>query len=135
MTISVIPGEISTFTVAIAILSGFILFFGYISMFLKERLFLSEACKKKKNNTTATHKWFFLHLLSLLVVAVLVGIIAGPLVTGGFDPNSWAEHDEITKQLTRCIIAIQVERKFIPLLSFVNQYIIKVMAVGIELPK
>ncbi|KAI8637299.1 Sodium/hydrogen exchanger family-domain-containing protein [Parasitella parasitica] len=94
MTINVIPGEISTFTIAIAILSGFILFFGYISMFLKERLFLSEA-----------------------LVAVIVGIIAGPLVTNGFNPYSWADHDEITKQLTRCIIAIQV------------------MAVGIELPK
>lgn len=45
MPIHVIPGEISTFTVAIAIISGFILFFGYVSMFLKERLFLSEACK------------------------------------------------------------------------------------------
>lgn len=45
MTINVIPGEISTFTIAIAILSGFILFFGYISMFLKEKLFLSEARK------------------------------------------------------------------------------------------
>ncbi|KAL7320139.1 Na+/H+ antiporter [Mucor circinelloides] len=94
MTINVIPGEISTFTIAIAILSGFILFFGYISMFLKEKLFLSEA-----------------------LVAVIVGIIAGPLVTNGFNPYSWADHDEITKQLTRCIIAIQV------------------MAVGIELPK
>ncbi|CEP16972.1 hypothetical protein [Parasitella parasitica] len=94
MTINVIPGEISTFTIAIAILSGFILFFGYISMFLKERLFLSEA-----------------------LVAVVVGIIAGPLVTNGFNPYSWADHDEITKQLTRCIIAVQV------------------MAVGIELPK
>ncbi|KAG1077953.1 hypothetical protein G6F42_024514 [Rhizopus arrhizus] len=93
MTINVIPGEISTFTIAIAILSGFILFFGYISMFLKEKLFLSEA-----------------------LVAVIVGIIAGPLVTNGFNPYSWADHDEITKQLTRCIIAIQV------------------MAVGIELP-
>ncbi|KAL9544259.1 hypothetical protein MBANPS3_007719 [Mucor bainieri] len=51
------------------------------------------------------------------VVAVIVGIIAGPLVTNGFNPYSWADHDEITKQLTRCIIAIQV------------------MAVGIELPK
>ncbi|KAI8063723.1 Cation/H+ exchanger, partial [Gilbertella persicaria] len=63
-------------------------------MFLKERLFLSEA-----------------------LVAVIVGIIAGPLVTNGFNPYSWEYHDEITKQLTRCIIAIQV------------------MAVGIELPK
>ncbi|KAI8348848.1 Sodium/hydrogen exchanger family-domain-containing protein [Choanephora cucurbitarum] len=94
MPIHVIPGEISTFTIAIAILSGFILFFGYVSMFLKEKLFLSEA-----------------------LVAVVVGIIAGPLVSNGFNPYAWDHHDEITKQLTRCIIAIQV------------------MAVGIELPK
>jgi hypothetical protein len=43
------------------------------------------------------------------VVAVIVGIIAGPLVTNGFNPYSWQDHDEITKQLTRCIIAIQVQ--------------------------
>lgn len=48
MVLAIIPGEFSTFTIAIAILSGFILFFGYVSMFLKERCFLSEACKKKK---------------------------------------------------------------------------------------
>ncbi|KAI9305084.1 Cation/H+ exchanger, partial [Cunninghamella echinulata] len=63
-------------------------------MFIKERLFLSEA-----------------------FVALFVGIIAGPLVSGGFDPYSWDNHDTITKELTRCVIAIQV------------------MAVGIELPK
>ncbi|KAG0164700.1 hypothetical protein DFQ28_009919 [Apophysomyces sp. BC1034] len=92
--ISLIPGEFSPFTIAIAILSGFILLFGYVSMFVKEKMFLSEA-----------------------FVALFVGIIAGPLVSGGFDPYSWQNADEITKQLTRCIIAIQV------------------MAVGIELPK
>ena len=42
------------------------------------------------------------------VVAVIVGIIAGPLVTNGFNPYSWENPDEITKQLTRCILAIQV---------------------------
>ncbi|KAG0798114.1 hypothetical protein G6F22_004541 [Rhizopus arrhizus] len=63
-------------------------------MFLKERCFLSEA-----------------------FVALIVGIIAGPLVSNGFSPLSWDDHDEITKELTRCILAIQV------------------MAVGIELPK
>ncbi|OBZ84443.1 putative Na(+)/H(+) antiporter C3A11.09 [Choanephora cucurbitarum] len=88
------PGEFSTFTIAIAILSGFILFFGYVSMFIKERCFLSEA-----------------------FVALIVGIIAGPLVANGFNPHSWNDTDEITKELTRCILAIQV------------------MAVGIELPK
>ncbi|KAI8882354.1 hypothetical protein K501DRAFT_221365 [Backusella circina FSU 941] len=63
-------------------------------MFVKERCFLSEA-----------------------FVALIVGIIAGPLVSNGFDPNSWDDHSEITKELTRCILAIQV------------------MAVGIDLPK
>ncbi|KAI7858463.1 Cation/H+ exchanger, partial [Circinella umbellata] len=94
MPVNLIPGEFSPFTIAVAVLSGFIVFFGYISMFLKERLFLSEA-----------------------FVALLVGIIAGPLVSGGINPYVWDDNDEITKQLTRCIIAIQV------------------MAVGIELPK
>ncbi|KAI9243462.1 Cation/H+ exchanger, partial [Sporodiniella umbellata] len=94
MTLHIIPGELSTFTIAIAILSGFILIFGYVSMFLKEKCFLSEA-----------------------LVALIVGIIAGPLVANGFSPLSWKEHDVITKELTRCILAIQV------------------MAVGIELPK
>ncbi|KAI9315659.1 Cation/H+ exchanger, partial [Dichotomocladium elegans] len=64
-------------------------------MFIKERLFLSEA-----------------------FVAVIVGIIAGPLVSNGINPCVWENSDEVTKQLTRCVIAIQV-----------------VMAVGIELPK
>ncbi|KAF7721326.1 hypothetical protein EC973_004870 [Apophysomyces ossiformis] len=94
MGLSLIPGEFSPFTIAIAILSGFIVFFGYVSMFIKEKMFISEA-----------------------FVALFVGVIAGPLVSNGFDPYSWQDHDEITKQLTRCIIAIQV------------------MAVGIELPK
>ncbi|KAG0767784.1 hypothetical protein G6F62_000682 [Rhizopus arrhizus] len=94
MSLIIIPGEFSTFTIAIAILSGFILLFGYVSMFIKERCFLSEA-----------------------FVALVVGIIAGPLVSNGFNPLSWDDHDEITKELTRCILAIQV------------------MTVGIELPK
>lgn len=43
----------------------------------------------------------------------VVGIIAGPYVTGGFDPRSWggAHHDvtnEITLEVTRVVIAISV---------------------------
>lgn len=41
-------------------------------------------------------------------MALIVGIIAGPLVSNGFSPLSWDDHDEITKELTRCILAIQV---------------------------
>jgi hypothetical protein len=43
--ITVFPGEISPFTEAIAVLSGFIVIFGFVSMFVKEKLFISEACK------------------------------------------------------------------------------------------
>lgn len=53
--------------------------------------------------------YLFNVLTSYIVVAVIVGIIAGPLVTNGFNPYSWENPDEITKQLTRCIIAIQVQ--------------------------
>ncbi|KAI9483170.1 MAG: hypothetical protein EXX96DRAFT_132848 [Benjaminiella poitrasii] len=86
-TLHLIPGEFSTFTIAIAILSGFIVFFGYVSMFIKEKCFLSEA-----------------------FVALIVGIIAGPLVSNGFNPSHWDDADEITKELTRCILAIQVSQ-------------------------
>jgi NhaP-type Na+/H+ or K+/H+ antiporter len=48
----------------------------------------------------------------LVVVALIVGIIAGPLVANGFDPNSWQDSDEITKELTRCILAIQASKTF-----------------------
>ncbi|CDS08464.1 hypothetical protein LRAMOSA09826 [Lichtheimia ramosa] len=94
MSVELIPGEFSKFTIAIAVLSGFIVIFGFVSMFVKERLFISEA-----------------------FVALVVGIIAGPLVANGFNPYDWNDTDEITKEITRCVIAIQV------------------MAVGIDLPK
>lgn len=45
-----------------------------------------------------------------------MGIIAGPLVTNGINPYSWEGNDEITKQLTRCVIAVQVCMS-LPLLS------------------
>jgi NhaP-type Na+/H+ or K+/H+ antiporter len=55
--------------------------------------------------------------LLYIVIALLVGVLAGPLVVNGLNPYTWKDYHEITKQLTRCIIAIQV------------------MAVGIELPQ
>lgn len=72
----------------------------------------------------------------ILVVALVVGIIAGPIAADGFDPYEWGDTDMFTKQITRCIIAIQVLPIsylgcFDPLLKHFSQ----VMAVGIELPK
>lgn len=58
------------------------------------------------------------------MVAVIVGIIAGPLVTNGFNPYSWDHHDEITKQLTRCIIAIQVQTIQV-IIYFLTPYLLK----------
>jgi hypothetical protein len=75
---------------------------------------------------------------------VVVGIIAGPLVSNGINPYSWQDTDEITKQLTRCVIAIQVSKTSLDSLHFgANTKVIelflyavlKVMASGIELPK
>lgn len=106
MPVQVIPGELTPFTIVIAVLSGIILFYGYLSMFIKERLFLSEACK-------CTQRTFWTPLTSCwLVVALIVGIIAGPLVADGFNPYNWPGTDEITKELTRCVIAIQVWLSF-----------------------
>lgn len=51
MGVEVIPGELDPFSIAIAILSGFIVIFGFVSMFVKERLFISEACKRSRSST------------------------------------------------------------------------------------
>lgn len=106
MTVELIPGEFSQFTIAIAIISGFIVIFGYVSIFVKERLFISEACKwfmDEEITRSMRSLW-----CDNIVVALVVGIIAGPLVANGIDPYSWDDMNEITKQITRCVIAIQV---------------------------
>jgi hypothetical protein len=54
-----------------------------------------------------------------LVVAVVVGILAGPLVADGINPYSWNDTDEITKQFTRCVIAIQVSETIFFICLFV----------------
>lgn len=116
MTVELIPGEFSPFTIAVAILSGFIVIFGFVSMFVKEKLFISEACKFMSFPMVPLGKFSFLERVYdsiwslLLVVALLVGIIAGPIAANGFNPYSWNDTDEITKQITRCVIAIQVSK-------------------------
>lgn len=62
-------------------------------------------------------------LFLLVVVALIVGIIAGPLVSNGFDPNSWQDADEITKELTRCILAIQASKPFFFILFFLKRIV------------
>ncbi|KAG0300900.1 hypothetical protein BGZ98_008782 [Dissophora globulifera] len=71
--------------VAYALLGCFIIFFGLVSLFVKEKLFISEA-----------------------FVSTAFGIIIGPYAIGIFDPMSWKNYDNVTLEFTRIVIAVQV---------------------------
>ncbi|KAF8946669.1 hypothetical protein BGZ47_011665 [Haplosporangium gracile] len=71
--------------VTYALLGCFIIFFGLVSLFVKEKLFISEA-----------------------FVSTAFGIIIGPYVIGIFDPMSWTKFDTVTLEFTRIVIAVQV---------------------------
>lgn len=84
------PFEVNAPHLAYTFLGGFIVIFGMLSLFLKERLYIGEA-----------------------PLAVIVGIILGPCVLGFFDPYAWGGPsidvtDEITLEVTRVVIAISV---------------------------
>ncbi|KAG0144420.1 hypothetical protein CROQUDRAFT_95011 [Cronartium quercuum f. sp. fusiforme G11] len=71
--------------------------FRSFSAFVKENLYTGEA-----------------------IIALMIGIILGPQVTGSFDPHSWgggSNLNELTSDLTRIVIALSVS------------------IVGVELPK
>ncbi|KAK3837475.1 MAG: Sodium/hydrogen exchanger family-domain-containing protein [Linnemannia gamsii] len=77
--------EASPEHVAYAFLGCFIIFFGLVSLFVKEKLFISEA-----------------------FVSTVFGIIIGPYAIGIFDPTSWEKYDSVTLEFTRIVIAVQV---------------------------
>ncbi|RIA97168.1 Cation/H+ exchanger [Glomus cerebriforme] len=72
-------------SVVISILGGFIILFGLVSFFVKERLYVSEA-----------------------LVSVIVGIILGPIALRVLEPFKWGSVDNITFEFARIVIAIQV---------------------------
>ncbi|CAG8545374.1 6621_t:CDS:10 [Ambispora gerdemannii] len=80
--------EIDEVSVIAAILGGFIVIFGFVSLLIKERLYLSEA-----------------------LVSALVGIIVGPVALRILVPERWSDQEQlakITMQFTRIVVAIQV---------------------------
>ncbi|KAI7890666.1 Sodium/hydrogen exchanger family-domain-containing protein [Mucor mucedo] len=85
---------IDTVSVIAAVLGGFILLYGLSSLVIKERLYISEAS-----------------------VAIVCGIVFGPLCAKFIDISQWGNEEVITKEFTRIVIAIQV------------------MAAGVALPK
>ncbi|KAI8636122.1 Sodium/hydrogen exchanger family-domain-containing protein [Parasitella parasitica] len=83
-----------TVSIVSAILGGFILLYGLCSLVIKEKLYLSEAS-----------------------VALVCGIIFGPVCAQVVDIQKWGNEPMITHEFTRVVIAIQV------------------MATGVALPK
>ncbi|GAA5805596.1 hypothetical protein HPULCUR_011116 [Helicostylum pulchrum] len=83
-----------TVSIVAAIIGGFILLYGLTSLVIKEKLYLSEAS-----------------------VAILCGIIFGPLCANFIDVSEWGDEVTITKEFSRIVIGIQV------------------MAAGVALPK
>ncbi|KAG0764499.1 hypothetical protein G6F62_005324 [Rhizopus arrhizus] len=83
-----------TVSIVSAILGGFILFYGLSSLVIKERLYLSEAS-----------------------IAIICGIIFGPLCAKFINIEEWGHEEDITKEFCRFVIGIQV------------------MAAGVALPK
>ncbi|KAH9812689.1 Sodium/hydrogen exchanger family-domain-containing protein [Melampsora americana] len=89
--------EATPIHLALTLIPAFIVFFGLFSAFVKEKLYVGEA-----------------------IIAVVFGIILGPMVLGLFDPRSWGggeDFDHLTLELTRIVISLSV------------------FAVGVELPK
>ncbi|KAK0457460.1 Sodium/hydrogen exchanger family-domain-containing protein [Desarmillaria tabescens] len=82
------PFEVTIPHVIYSCLGGFIVLFGMFSLFLRERLYIGEAC------------WAF-----------LFGVIIGPYGAGIFDPRSWGSEDStntVTLEFTRVVLAIGV---------------------------
>ncbi|KAI0263911.1 Sodium/hydrogen exchanger family-domain-containing protein [Gloeopeniophorella convolvens] len=83
------PFEVSTPHIVYACLGGFVVFFGMFSLFIREKLYIGEAC------------WAF-----------LFGVIIGPYGAGIFDPRSWGNSIETTNTITlefsRVVLAIGV---------------------------
>ncbi|KAJ2915913.1 hypothetical protein MD484_g4528, partial [Candolleomyces efflorescens] len=84
------PFEVTVPHIIYTCLGGFIVLFGMFSLFLRSRLYISEAC------------WAF-----------LFGIIIGPYCADIFNPRAWTNHNEeafnaITLEFTRVILAIGV---------------------------
>ncbi|KAJ7582014.1 Sodium/hydrogen exchanger family-domain-containing protein [Mycena floridula] len=83
------PFEVSIPHVAYAVLGGFVVLFGMFSLFLREKLYIGEAC------------WAF-----------LFGVIIGPYGADIFDPRGWSQNEQdsntIVLEVSRVVLAIGV---------------------------
>ena len=80
----IIETELSQMSKGLSIMGGFVVIYGLISFFVKERMYLSEP-----------------------LLAVTVGIVIGPHVLNWVDPYSWADDtiiNEITYEISRLVL-------------------------------
>ncbi|WFD31699.1 hypothetical protein MSPP1_002738 [Malassezia sp. CBS 17886] len=86
--INLVETDISQESLALAIVGGFVVIYGLVSHFAKERLFLSEP-----------------------LLALTVGIIVGPAVLSWVNVFTWGGENtyaELTYQFTRIVVGVQV---------------------------
>jgi NhaP-type Na+/H+ or K+/H+ antiporter len=109
---------VNSVSVISAVLGGFIVLFGLISGFVKQRLYVSEACEcfgvVKINKLYRIHSSF---IFRDLVIATAIGIAFGPVGARWFVPEMLGNEEAVTREFCRLVIAIQV------------------MAAGVALPK
>jgi NhaP-type Na+/H+ or K+/H+ antiporter len=97
-----IDTSISTIT---ATFGAFILLYGVCSLVIKQKLYISEACNlsfKPLNLDKLTYSFV------LLAVAILCGIACGPIGFNWININDWVYKEDVTRQFSRIVIAIQV---------------------------
>ncbi|GLB38785.1 putative sodium/hydrogen exchanger family protein [Lyophyllum shimeji] len=90
MMVAFKPVEVTIPHITYACLGGFVVLFGMFSLFLREKLYIGEAC------------WAF-----------LFGVIIGPYGANIFNPHSWGNGNDdvtniITLEFTRVVLAIGV---------------------------
>lgn len=77
--------EVSKAHVAYACVGVFSSIFSLVSLFIKEKLYIGES-----------------------TVALIFGLIVGPVCLDWFNPMSWGNSDEITLEITRIVLCLQI---------------------------
>jgi NhaP-type Na+/H+ or K+/H+ antiporter len=98
---------LTNFNIVCASLGGFITLFGLVSYLMKEKFYLSEACKCKDR------EWFLAVSLTSAVISLIAGLVFSPHATNWIRPLDYAldsveNLDAITLYFTRVVLGVQL---------------------------
>lgn len=98
---------LTNFNIVCASLGGFITLFGLVSYLMKEKFYLSEACKSNKTALSLTLT------LTITVISLIAGLIFSPHATNWIRPHEYALQsvenlDSITLYFTRVVLGVQL---------------------------